>query len=80
MCRIATLAVALLAARLAALISAQDNYPSRPITVIAPFAAGGSVDWRRASLPKACPRGLKLAGGRHTKFVVVALHRHSPRR
>ena len=28
----------------AATASAQDNYPSHPITLIAPFAAGGSVD------------------------------------
>jgi tripartite-type tricarboxylate transporter receptor subunit TctC len=45
MCRFATLVVALAAAILAApTASAQDNYPSRPITLIAPFAAGGSVD------------------------------------
>jgi tripartite-type tricarboxylate transporter receptor subunit TctC len=44
MCRIAMLAVALSAVPLAAPVSAQDNYPSRPITLIAPFAAGGSVD------------------------------------
>jgi tripartite-type tricarboxylate transporter receptor subunit TctC len=45
MCRLATLVVALAAAILAApTASAQDSYPSRPITLIAPFAAGGSVD------------------------------------
>ena len=45
MCRLATLVVALAAAILAApTASAQDSYPSRPLTLIAPFAAGGSVD------------------------------------
>jgi tripartite-type tricarboxylate transporter receptor subunit TctC len=45
MCRLATLVVALTAVLFAATTaSAQDNYPSRPITLIAPFAAGGSAD------------------------------------
>ena len=45
MCRLATLVVALTAVLSAATTaSAQDNYPSHPITLIAPFAAGGSVD------------------------------------
>src|SRR3954466_12451363 len=34
----------LLLAGFAATASAQDNYPSRQITMIAPFAAGGSTD------------------------------------
>ena len=43
--RLATLVVALAAVLSAAtLASAQDSYPSRPITLIAPFAAGGSAD------------------------------------
>ena len=45
MCRLATLVVALTAVIVAGPIAlAQDSYPSRPITLIAPFAAGGSVD------------------------------------
>jgi tripartite-type tricarboxylate transporter receptor subunit TctC len=45
MCRLATLVVTLAAVTLAIpTASAQDNYPSRRITLIAPFAAGGSVD------------------------------------
>jgi tripartite-type tricarboxylate transporter receptor subunit TctC len=36
--------VALLFAALAGTAAAQDAYPSRPITLIAPFAAGGSTD------------------------------------
>ena len=45
MCRLTTLVVALtVVLSAAATASAQDNYPSHPITLIAPFAAGGSVD------------------------------------
>ena len=45
MCRLATLMLALAAIIVVASIaSAQDTYPTRPITLIAPFAAGGSVD------------------------------------
>ena len=28
----------------AAPVAAQENYPSRPITLIVPYAAGGSID------------------------------------
>jgi tripartite-type tricarboxylate transporter receptor subunit TctC len=45
MSRLGTLVVTLTAALFGATTaSALDNYPSRPITLIAPFAAGGSAD------------------------------------
>ena len=45
MCRLAPLVVALVVAILPTpTASAQESYPSRQITLIAPFAAGGSVD------------------------------------
>jgi tripartite-type tricarboxylate transporter receptor subunit TctC len=48
--------VALLLAGLASSAVAQDNYPSRQNTLIAPFAAGGSTDWSPAWYQKACGR------------------------
>ena len=45
MCRLAPLVVALVVAILPTpTASAQESYPSRQITLIAPFAAAGSVD------------------------------------
>ena len=41
--RRALIAFALFAAGLAP-VAAQDNYPQRPVTLIVPFAAGGSTD------------------------------------
>jgi tripartite-type tricarboxylate transporter receptor subunit TctC len=42
LCALLVLAFLIVGAPLAAL--AQDNYPSRPVTVIVPYAAGGSID------------------------------------
>jgi tripartite-type tricarboxylate transporter receptor subunit TctC len=44
---------ALSAALLPSLVQAQDNYPSKPITWICPYAAGGNADSRSRQVAKA---------------------------
>ncbi len=57
--RASALALAACAASLGAPAIAQDSYPSRPITLIVPYAAGGSTDQLGRALAEGLSRELK---------------------
>lgn len=63
--RMAAMAVAVLFAAPATRVCAQDQYPSSPVEVIVPFAAGGAVDVTGRLVAKALSQGLKQS------FVVI---------